>query len=202
MYFQVICALKELELNLRNFYEVSRILTKHCANYEAQELLKKVVSLLDEMTHEENLAFEKVLSLQSSVVTTAANFLINTLEEYKDSLTHEEIKSENFLNTLAKSAVLVRRIVELLKKYQFKHFDNMFDVSELDKIGEVLDEVMKKESDDNPLDVVEKMLDVQNNVLKITVKYLKFAVSYYEKKIEEKYSRQCHLPQQPLNNTE
>lgn len=185
MAFEKICALNDLELTMQRFCEVSRILTKHCANYEAQEMVKNIRALLEPVSNEK-IATEKVLSVQVNALIQVVNFLIDTLEEYKDSLTTEEIKFEDCLNGLAKSVVLVCRVVDLLKKFQYKHFDNLFDISQLQKIVQTVKEIAETEnleSDSVTLaKAAEKMTMVHNKIIRITIGYLKFAVAHHLKK--------------------
>ena len=66
--FRAIGELKDLDVSLQHFYEVSRILTKHCANYEAQALVRIVEQLLEDLPHDENAesVIAKVLQIQIS----------------------------------------------------------------------------------------------------------------------------------------
>jgi hypothetical protein len=177
MEFKKIAALKQLQLNVYNFYEVSRILTKHAANYEAQHVIRDLKTLLDS---KEIVSLPKVLAAHSTALVFVLNFLIDTLQEHRDSLNPEADVFEDCVKGMAMSAAVVERAVELLKKYQFKHFDNLFDLAQLDCVNQTLREVA--EAKDQPWIRFEKMLTVHDVIIKLSIRYLKFAVAYHLKK--------------------
>lgn len=190
--FKAFSELKELDLCLQTYCEVSRAITKHAANYEAKEMTKEVEKLVKTLSENEKAdsVTIKILHLQTNILTGVTNFLIDILGEENDTLRDEEPYSPatNFAKpakeVLANSLVLGCHILDLLHKYQANHFDNLFDVSSLQSLHYQIEEIADRgrKSDLFLLTDAEIMTNVMNAVIRRVIVYTKFAVKIDVKK--------------------
>lgn len=188
--FDAIYGVTQLRIQIRSFYEVSRILTKHCGNYEAQKLgemaalLEKTIKKdMDKMER-----YERIIQFQVVALRHVMNFLIGTLEEEQDVMEEEEIEKRLEKNeyecTIPKSMALLGHIIGLLQKYQMVHFENNVQNGELEKGVESL-AILVRSGRERVLylegDVI-SLIHMQNGVLKKIVSFLKTAVKMECKK--------------------
>lgn len=182
--FQVIYEISELRYTLHNFYEVSRILTKHCANYEAQKLMKLVADLekdcLDESLSQCKLL--NVLQVQTVVLKNVMNFLIGLMKEYKDILEEDSLEGkkqcQSMLSAIPKNVSVLGHVIYLLKKYQLKHYENTWKNEELEDGLAYLENFLRVghlNTSQWVSDVV-KLMHLHNTVLRVAVWHVKFGV--------------------------
>lgn len=181
--FEAIYEVSQLRLNLLKYYESSRILTKHAAHYEAQKLIQMTteldISLGDESSVLVKLA--AALELQLTVLKDVMNFLGGVLNEPNDRL-DEQFSDRHFIRyqhaSMPKSVALLNYAIELLKKYQFKYYENDWKVPELEESITTLSNILKRGQDTGTFleqDAL-KLMHVHNAVLKIAIWHVKYGV--------------------------
>ena len=139
--FESIYEVTQLRLNIRRFYEVSRILTKHCANYEAQKFAKMAADLESHLIEESDVMarYEAILNLQVAVMRNVMNFVSSALEKNKDTMEEEpldeiRIKSKfKYTVTIPKGMAILGYVIELLKQYQSNYFYRDVELEEVNE---------------------------------------------------------------------
>lgn len=187
MLFDATYSLRDLETEFHVFYEVSRILTKHCAHYEA-EAYEKEIRKIGKLLTDENLEshMEKIVSIHNGALVMAFSFLSNTLGETHDAMLYDRIEN-HYIKSIAKSGSLIQQVITVIKQYQVKFFDDLFKHAHLDAIFEQTKERNHKFVNFFPLPqgevnfIFEYLEDIRTLLQHIN-KLLKFTITYYLKK--------------------
>lgn len=141
MLYDSTLALKDLDVEFHFFYEISRILTKHNAHYEAEAVAKKIRNICDSLTEENTEAnMEMIISIHNTSLEMCMNFVAMTLKEGHDLIVYDLNTENHFVKSLAKSHCLIAQVTLLLKQYQKKFFHDLFYIGRLEAISKENDE--------------------------------------------------------------
>lgn len=181
-------ALKDLEVEFHYFYEISRILTKHNAHYEAESLAKKIQNICNSLT-EENVEAntEPIISIHNSALEMCMNFLSMTLKEGYDLLVYDLNTENHFVKSLAKSHCLITQVILSLKQYHKRFFHDLFYVGRIEAISKENDEYKNyiighqfPLSQDDKNVIFESLVNVRT-LMKYINSLLKFTKTFYMK---------------------